>query len=123
MCAVSNCLAQRHTRLRAAGCKVIAKTLAERSRAFLGGGALTPVQVKATARERLLASSCFEALSVVGYGVAKPIKLPVCGLLAPLSVKVIEPARFAPRGDRPFVNRTTTVHVAPGASAVPLQLS
>jgi hypothetical protein len=59
----------------------------------------------------------------LSYGVAKPTSDALCGLAAALSVNVIVPARFAPRAESVLVNRTCTVHVAPGASTVPVQVS
>jgi hypothetical protein len=38
-------------------------------------------------------------------------------------VNVIVPARFTPPAEVTFVNRTPTVHEAPGASVVPVQVS
>ena len=40
-----------------------------------------------------------------------------------MSVKVIVPARFAPLGERTFVNLTHTVQLAPGAKVAPVQVS
>ena len=57
-----------------------------------------------------------------GYGVAKPVKAPVCGEPVAVSVKVMVPLRFAPLGANKLVNRTVTVQEAPGAKVVPVQL-
>src|SRR4029077_15497313 len=59
-------------------------------------------------------------------GFACPTSAPVCGLAAPVSVKVIVPLRFTPRGAPPrrfgFENRTVAVHVPPGASGAAVQV-
>src|ERR1700757_769123 len=51
------------------------------------------------------------------------MRLPVCGLPAPLSVNTIVPARSTPLGEPTLVNLTPTVQLAPGARVAPQQLS
>src|ERR1700757_4338445 len=51
------------------------------------------------------------------------MRLPVCGLPAPLSVNTIVPARSTPLGEPTLVNLTPTVQLAPGVRVAPVQLS
>jgi hypothetical protein len=57
-----------------------------------------------------------------GYGVAKPCKTPACGVPVAVSVKVMVPLRVTPLAAAKVVNRTITVHEAPGARVVPVQV-
>src|ERR1700756_4190631 len=78
----------------------------------------------------LFAGNPANSLEVMGfilhpstYGVAKPLSVPDCGFPAPLSVKVIVPARVVPLAEPMLVNLTPTVQLAAGAKVVPVQLS